>query len=230
MGMNFEMKVVFRCTKKYFFLLFRVLNTLYIVVDELRSVANHSIHPILQAVVGILSVIIVGREGSEDSDHEPKIPHNTSRSKKLRKECYRCLSSICTVFPASTFSSDEMKAVSASAVWPEIEIVVGDGICTITPLMRLLYVWSQKLTYHEFLAENCDLRPDFSPLAALVSILHPEKQAKTACVKLVMDVLKNLLNPQREDEEHTELDEALIVRSMLGFWVFLWIFGDFWVG
>lgn len=91
------------------------------ILDELRSGADHCIHQLFRAVVGVLALVVAKRRinsaveaGGNDSTS------GVGLLKKLRKECYRCLAKMCAVFPALTFSHAEQAVLLDVAVWPEV--------------------------------------------------------------------------------------------------------------
>ena len=105
----------------FYLVFFRVLQTLFVIVDELRSGADHCIHIVFRAIVGILAVVDAERKrGLVAGEADSSIGSGPGLLKKLRKECLRCLVKMCSVFPASMLSETERRVLMDVAVWPEV--------------------------------------------------------------------------------------------------------------
>ena len=98
-----------------------ILHTLFVIVDVLRSGLGQSLHRIYQAVVGLLAVVRKrlggGRKDGEEGQGDK---YAGGLLKKLRKECYKCLTKFCSVYPSTFLSDREKEAMFLTAVWPEV--------------------------------------------------------------------------------------------------------------
>ncbi|OQV15272.1 Small subunit processome component 20-like protein [Hypsibius exemplaris] len=195
-----------------------VLQTLLVILDELRTGADHSVHIVFRTVVSILAVVggerrIVNCPAADEEMEEEETEENhaatgTGLLKKLRKECFKCLAKLCSVFPITTLSEVEKKILFDVAVWPELESVIRDGPFAVTPLMRLILTWSQHSAYHDLLAVTSS-DPTRSPLAVIIAVLNPEFNSNQLSVKLAVEVVDHLLNPQMLVEE-TDMPVATV--------------------
>ncbi|XP_055345740.1 small subunit processome component 20 homolog [Paramacrobiotus metropolitanus] len=186
-----------------------ILQTMVAVIDEFRSVAAPHIRLVLKTVLSLLAVLVARKNRVEDSS-DTVLAGGILR--KLRKECYRCLCLICSVFPAIIFSDSEMKAFFNCAVLPEVDNTLRDGLSTCTPLMRLLSVWCCNQSYQSLMTIPIRTSNE-TALSVLICLLNPENNPKSVSVKLVVECLDGLLNPKVNPENELPVDADITVEA-----------------
>ncbi|KAF3859484.1 hypothetical protein F7725_021883 [Dissostichus mawsoni] len=179
-----------------------LLNIINVVIQKLGHLINIYLPKVLQillCVTASVSTILDKREQLRAGCISPL--------KNLRRLGVLRIQDFLDGFDSYSFSADELDAVFAAVVWPQVCRLPTESPYSPTPLLRLIHVWCKNARYYPLLAKQRLNHPECDILLNVFALLSAKK-VSTVTIAMVMDIAESLATTQDfvASEDETELN------------------------
>lgn len=179
-----------------------LLNIINVVIQKLGHLINIYLPKVLQILLCVTASV------STILDKRLQLRAGCiSPLKNLRRLGVLRIQDFLDGFDSYSFSADELDAVFAAVVWPQVCRLSTESPYSPTPLLRLIHVWCKNARYYPLLAKQRLNHPECDILLNVFALLSAKK-VSTVTIAMVMDIAESLATTQDfvASEDETELN------------------------
>ncbi|KAK2893002.1 hypothetical protein Q8A67_012990 [Cirrhinus molitorella] len=191
-----------------------VLNTIEMLIHQMGYYIHIHMPKVLQIVLCITASV------SYILDHRNQLRSGCINPlKNLRRLGILRIQEFFDGFESYSFTADEIDAVFQAVVWPKVCLLSSESPYTPTPLLKVIFVWSQNPRYFPLLAKQKPGHPEFDVLLNVFALLS-SKNLSADTTAMVIDIAETLLTTPdyepRENESELIVNDCVIPEPQLG--------------
>ncbi|XP_029019229.1 small subunit processome component 20 homolog [Betta splendens] len=179
------------------------------IINVLIHKVGHLIHMYLPKVLQILLCVVASVSTILDKREQLRAGC-ISPLKNLRRLGLLRVQDFFECFDTYSFTPDELDAVFAAVVWPQVCRLPTESPYSPTPLLKLIHVWCKNARYYPLLAKQKPNHPEYDILLNVFALLFA-KNASPITINVVMDIAETLATA--EDFVASETETELTVND-----------------
>ncbi|XP_073694690.1 small subunit processome component 20 homolog [Garra rufa] len=182
-----------------------LLNTMEMLIQEMGHLMHLYLPKILQMLLCITASV------SHILDHREQLrPGFLNPLKNLRRLGILRIQDFFDGFESYSFTADEIDAVFQAVVWPKVCLLSTESPYAPTPLLKVIFVWSQNPRYFPLLAKQRPGHPEYDILRNVFALFF-SKNLSAVTTAMVVDIAETLLTTP--DYEPKENESVLVVND-----------------
>lgn len=127
----------------------------------------------------------------------------TDSLKVLRRSCFGMLIDFFKTFEYYKFKKEELDFVFNHLIWPSTDGFIDRNHATITPLIRLIQIWSENSNFQDLLIIRNKSDPEEYLLKHMIDLYSSTKTSRPM-LKFVAKILAALITPEQESADIPE--------------------------